>query len=159
DLDILFLGVAEQDKPRNVLLINNGPSGFVQRPLNLPSIGRPEAVAIADADGDGFLDLFVGQRVDGDTSRLSGCLLLNDRHGSLVESDVRFAGLHDVVGAEWVDIDRDGDPDLYTSGSSAGDNHLWINDGTGRFQAGQTGERIADAASGSPGEGAGGDWG
>ncbi len=80
------------------------------------------AVASADFDQDGDLDLFVGERlkpfiygVPGD-----GFLLQNDGKGRFTDVGPTLAPalkrLGMITSAQWVDVDADGDPDLVVAG-------------------------------------------
>lgn len=81
----------------------------VTEQAGLGSLGYGMGVAAADFDGDGFVDLFV-------TSLRTNHLLRNLGNGAFREITAS-AGLAAEGGwatsASWVDIDRDGHPDLY----------------------------------------------
>jgi enediyne biosynthesis protein E4 len=88
------------------------------------------AVAAADVDGDGKIDLFfVNQR--------GGNELWRNLGGAQFTNITRTAGiaLADKVcaGASFGDIDNDGLPDLFVSTVRMG-NHLFHNEGSGRFR-------------------------
>lgn len=93
----------------------------------LGSIGS--GVAIGDVDGDHWPDLFIVSKDEG-----------NKLYRNL--GDMRFADVTPEsgikknaapgTGCAFVDIDNDGDLDLYVC-YVGGPNQLWINDGSGRF--------------------------
>ena len=96
-------------------------------------------MSTSDANGDGKEDLFIG----GATGQ-AGALFLSDANGALTKSTVlAFAtdrGYEDM-GSTWLDVDADGDQDLYVAsggyehkvGSSNLIDRLYINDGNGRL--------------------------
>ena len=87
------------------------------------------ALAVADIDGDGLLDLYFVNQIGSNE-------LWRNRGGLQFENATESAkvGLADRIGvaAAFADIDNDGDPDLFTT-SVRGGNALLENDGTGRF--------------------------
>ncbi len=83
-------------------------------------------VTWADYDNNGYEDLFVN--VFGQSTN---CLLYkNNGNGTFtnVTSEAGLAGLTQLS-AVWGDYDRDGDMDLYTSGTGSTGNHLFRNNG------------------------------
>ena len=114
---------------------------------------EPEAMsggaAVADVDGDGWLDLFV-TRLDGHD------LLFRNLGDGTFEEISQPAGLSEFDlqsnGAAFADLDNDGDPDLIVTvlgdpGASPNDrNYLFINDGTGVFSEEALSRGAADVA-------------
>ncbi|PPK85080.1 VCBS repeat protein [Neolewinella xylanilytica] len=97
------------------LYVNEGDS-FVLVTDVLPSLAVPTgAVAAADLEGDGDLDLFVGAREESGRYPLSpvSYVLRND-DGRFIVAEQVDAGM--VTGAVWEDLDGDGRPDLATVG-------------------------------------------
>ncbi len=102
------------------------------------STGRPgEVWAFGDVDNDGDLDLFTGCPASiiscGDeTSEI----MLNDGTGSFTlgpeDSDIRYAS-DDPGGAAFVDVNRDGNLDLWVPQYYAAQDRLYLGDGTGSF--------------------------
>ncbi|MCA9148883.1 MAG: CRTAC1 family protein [Planctomycetales bacterium] len=125
---------------------------FSQAGRELACIDEPLRVPInvvpGDIDGDGDLDLFIGQQkpgyFNGDIptpyynalDSFPGYLLLNDGHGNF--TDVTAAsGLGEKsrrrnFAATWIDFDADGDLDFVMSSDFSGTD-VFLNDGTGKF--------------------------
>lgn len=129
DLDLMIAG-AGQDR----LLVNDGRGTFTdQTATRAPAEDRvTQDAEFADLDGDGDLDIVLGQEG-------GHALWLNDGTGHYVDASDRLPGPGNVEARKVTpaDVDGDGDLDLYFShvgwqGRSPQD-HLLINDGTGRF--------------------------
>jgi hypothetical protein len=105
----------------DMLLLNNGKDGFSKGELPFVS-HNGSCVKPCDFDKDGDQDLFIGSRsVPGAYGWSPDQLLLeNDGHGHFKDvTDSRLKGLKNigmVTDAEWMDYDRDGDPDLILAG-------------------------------------------
>ncbi len=140
DLDLLVLrgaGMAAEGRVRNSLL-RNDPSHtdrhFVdvtyQTGLAVPAYPTQTA-AWADYDGDGDLDLYIGN--ESLPEAVSPSQLFRNNGGTFIDvaptagvSNLRFAR-----GVAWGDYDNDGDPDLYVS--NFGKNRLYRNQGDSTF--------------------------
>ena len=121
---------------RNRLYINDGGGVFVDvSETRMPPAERPShGVALGDADGDGDLDVVVGNAGQQDQ------LLLNDGRGWFTEATLGRMPSDTVATTSivFVDVDRDTDQDLIlgsTNGRVPADRQtrLYVNDGTGRF--------------------------
>lgn len=97
-------------------------------------------VAVADVNGDGFEDVFVGG-----AKGQAGELHLQRRDGTFERSSTTtFAedSTSEDVGAVFVDVNKDGRPDLYvvsggseySEGATALQDRLYMNDGRGGFR-------------------------
>ncbi|HEY3394407.1 MAG TPA: VCBS repeat-containing protein, partial [Lacipirellulaceae bacterium] len=88
-------------------------------------------VAIGDYDGDGLADIFLPRTTDGGR-------LFRNLGGFRFEDVTEKVGIGPgegrwTLGASFVDIDNDGDLDLFVCGYRC-PNHLYINRGDGRFE-------------------------
>jgi len=110
-----------------------------------PFINIAAGAAVADFDEDGRLDIFVTRL------QLPDLLYLSQPNGTYV--DVAAARGIDHTGtsaaAKWIDVDGDGDLDLYVASAGMEDNRLYINDGGGFFTE-EAVLRGADAARTGP---------
>jgi hypothetical protein len=149
----------------NVLYRNDGTGRFTNVAAATgaegPSIGTEGACALADVDGDGWLDLFVGGCLDHSRARNKECFrgggdaervrrycnpvdyspqagtLLRNRGDGTFEDATRAAGLAEIrarmLGVAFCDFDDDGDADLFVACDRT-PNLLLVNDGRGRFR-------------------------
>lgn len=112
----------------DVLLFNDGRGNFTQSTQKLPTEDRISTgvVSAGDVDGDGDIDLFVGERIKVGQygAPCSGYILINDGHGAYEEATQRIApelvDLGMISDATWTDIDLDGDLDLIVVGEFLG---------------------------------------
>ncbi|GAB4430492.1 MAG: hypothetical protein Kow0031_11380 [Anaerolineae bacterium] len=86
------------------------------------------AVVKGDIDGDGDLDVIVG---NGSPNQV----WLNDGSGSFNPDQTVGDGASQAISLD--DLDGDNDPDLFI-GNSDGSNEVWLNDGSGTFTPGPT---------------------
>ena len=122
---------------------------FIGRPVR--SVGKlrvPTSIAAGDIDGDGDLDLFVGQQKPGysngdiptpyydATDSFPSFLLLNDGQGNFRDvtgvSGIGRKAKRRNFSSTFVDLDDDGDLDLLLTSDFSGTD-LFLNDGQGNF--------------------------
>lgn len=127
------------DGEKNRLLLNDGAARFTEKTDAGVDVKNLAANAVfADFNGDANLDLFVG---NGQTSlAVSDQLFFGFGDGRFQDvTKVYMPGGRDQPsnGSVACDYDDDGDLDIFVSTYSVstydGHNHLWENDGTGRF--------------------------
>lgn len=113
---------------------------FKREPLLYHKLSQTgPAVAIGDVDGNGTDDIYLGGAMNA-----SGKLFLQNPPGSFIETSVSdFVNdrIHEDVSALLLDVDRDGDLDLFVgsggnerpASDAAYVDRLYMNDGTGNF--------------------------
>jgi ASPIC and UnbV/FG-GAP-like repeat len=144
DVDVLVLRGAwmqEYGEIRNSLLRNSGTATFedVTHAAGLATPARPtQAAAFGDLDGDGDLDLYIGNESRRETMPGSGDhpsqLFLSDGRGSFTDVAAERGVTNDryAKGVALGDADNDGDLDLYVS--NVGANRFYRNDGKAHFE-------------------------
>jgi hypothetical protein len=134
-LDILVLRGAWLDKAGRMpksLLRNNGDGTFtdVTEEAGLLSLHPSQTAVWFDYDGDGWLDLFIGNETL-DPKDPDPCQLFHNNHDGTFTECAASCGLAVqafVKGVTCADYDNDGRPDLYISSRDRG-NLLFHNDG------------------------------
>ncbi|MCI0585382.1 MAG: VCBS repeat-containing protein [Planctomycetes bacterium] len=116
---------------QNRLLLNNGAGGFADATAtNLPGLpDNTNAVALADVDGDGDLDAFLG---NAGSEFGQDRLYLNDGSGVFTDGTEGNPPLplDPTNAAALGDLDGDGDLDAFV-GNDGDQARLFLNDGTG----------------------------
>ncbi len=127
--DLSIAGYAGGTTPIPVKLFkNNGNGTFtdVAATAGITEAVISWGVTWADYDNNGYEDLFVN--VFGSST---SCLLYKNNGDGTFTNVTSQAGLSGLtqLSAIWGDYDRDGDMDLYTSGTGSTGNHLYKNNG------------------------------
>ncbi len=118
-----ILGPSQQNK----LYLSDGDGGFIEH----DEFGLLQTCSIAwgDCDGDGDLDLAVGN--GGFNYIGQNGLYIGDGSGGFTYR-AEF-GIDDTACLAWSDSDNDGDLDLAVGNWNNGQNLLYVNDGSGNF--------------------------
>jgi len=136
DLDLALCGCTSWEYPGvyTTRIYRNDSGRFTDIGASLPGV-RNGALAWADYDNDGHLDLFLAGDTNMQTQVFMARVYRYD-NGTFVEANTDFTGSQ-ACAAAWGDYDKDGDLDLLLAGKMFGWNPyavLYRNDG-GRFTA------------------------
>ena len=118
--DMRFSDTSQYYQPR--LYLNDGKGIFTLSPNAIPANVRTIAgcVAVADYNGDGQTDIFIGGRVSKEYPLSPRSFLLQNNKGFFTDvtnkvcPDLSKAGM--ITAAQWVDLDNDKKPDLVIAG-------------------------------------------
>ncbi|MCA8963831.1 MAG: VCBS repeat-containing protein, partial [Planctomycetes bacterium] len=128
DLDIVIGNFGYLGTPQNRLYLNNGTGVFSDATTSrLPvDIDSTDALALGDVDGDGDLDIVIGNL--GQQNRL----YINDGTGTFSDDTAsRMPMANDATRSlAFGDVDGDGDLDMLIGN---GQQRLYVNDGTGTY--------------------------
>lgn len=127
DLDIMLgAGGNEYQEGGKFLILryfrNEGNGEFVIDNQRIPQIvGNFSTLEVADIDGDGDMDMFLGARcIPGNYGLPPRNFLFKNENGSWQDiTPESIGGLGMVTDASWNDIDGDADPDLVVTGDWA----------------------------------------
>jgi len=137
--DILLL---YSDSASQKVLINQQNGNFIAQELTaMIPVRGVSSYSIADLNGDGFPDIFIGRLwtsyPSGGPDITPNYLFLNDGKGSFIDATTRIypEGFthRRSRGSAWCDYDNDGDLDLFVTNYFLEPDELWRNDGTGNF--------------------------
>jgi VCBS repeat protein len=131
------------DGETNLLFVSNADGTYADRSSTLPQVPDfSHSACVGDVDGDGNLDIYVGNTGFFSGSKPGPYILIGKGDGTFTQ---KTSGLPPLAQSQkekfnsclLVDVDQDGYPDLVlgTTGANAGtnDNIVLFNDGTGDF--------------------------
>ncbi|GAB4203082.1 MAG: hypothetical protein OHK0022_26900 [Roseiflexaceae bacterium] len=127
----------QQSIGRNQVWFNDG-KGHMQQSSQVFERASSTSVELGDLDGDGDLDAFVAH--SDYAVKTPSQVLLNDGKGRFSDSGQQL-GLGFNSGTALADFERDGDLDMIVArnpGTASAPSRVWVNDGRGHFQPGQT---------------------
>ncbi len=135
-----YFALKASDAAGNVSPISNSPSavagakgGLFTAAATSFETANTTRVALADLDGDGYLDLI---QANGEEVAQPVVIYFNDGHGGFTRSQQVFPSIQ-LMDIAVGDIDGDGHLDLITCGLGVGTT-VWKNDGAGHFTVFQT---------------------
>ncbi len=150
-LDIFFVNDHGENHSL-VLYRGDGIGNFTARKTPLPGVANLSSFSIADVNGDGYLDIFLGQsKVQSDST--VNLLLINDGASGFTPYTPPGAGsgtwLHiPSQGSQWVDYNNDGAPDLFIATAEGAAHGIFINDGAGQLFPLEQGREHGNGAQG-----------
>ena len=130
--------IANADLGSDQVWFNDGKGGFVNSGQNIGgAVKRDRCIAIADLNGDGYLDVFLANDQIGNPLGCPNEVWLNDGTGKFSDSGQRLGNLASSEVALG-DIDGDGDIDaiianLHDLVGNDQSNEIWLNDSKGNF--------------------------
>ncbi|MBI3417565.1 MAG: VCBS repeat-containing protein [Verrucomicrobia bacterium] len=138
----LDLFVANANNQNNALYNNNGDGTFTKITTGaiVTDGGDSISCAWADYDGDGFLDMYVGNR------NQPNFLYHNNGDGTFtkITAGSIVTDVFDSWGSAWGDYNNDGYLDLFATDRNAQSNLLYQNNGDGTFTKITTGNLVTD---------------
>jgi Ca2+-binding RTX toxin-like protein len=124
---------------QNGLILSSGATGLVNATSQLPQVSDySHSAEAADIDGDGDLDIYVGNG-GGGTAYVKPYFLINNGAAGFTRQDANLPGtlLDGNKPNHWseafVDVDGDGDKDLFLGSSLNSGARLLLNNGQGLF--------------------------
>ena len=118
----------------NALYRNDGGGNFTKITTGdvVNDGGNSVGCSWGDYNNDGYLDLFVANTGGGGASNF---LYANDGNGGFIKvsGDPVVTDLHNSSGSSWIDVDNDGDLDLFVTNDLGDESVLYTNDGFGSF--------------------------
>lgn len=131
--DLLLTGVGSDENPMAEFYLNDGEGNFtLVENSGIEAVGA-SAVAVADVNGDGFIDFIASGMAN--SNQLEIMLYLNDGNGNFTpQPNTPFEAVW-YASMEFADVDGDGDEDLLIIGEKFGSTfaQLYLNDGEGNF--------------------------
>ncbi|HRE39986.1 MAG TPA: FG-GAP-like repeat-containing protein [Ignavibacteria bacterium] len=96
------------------------------------NFGFSEAVSFGDYDNDGLVDIFITNSFGANHKNFLYKNLGNTNYVK-VDTGIAVSETADSRGLNWIDIDNDGDLDIYVTNEVGQNNFLYVNNGSGYF--------------------------
>lgn len=135
DMDAFGAGFDFRNGSPCKVFFNDGKEKFILDQNQKISSSQTIRILLGDLNGDDFLDAFLINGHDAAGNKRMDEIWLNQGNGNFINGN--FNNLQKVTfSAEMIDIDRDGDLDIYTAyfkNESSEMQYIWLNDGKGKF--------------------------
>jgi len=127
--DVIISGTGSNGQLISGIYLQNSDGTFRKAPLQIPALADG-SVHFADFDRDGDLDVLISGRDA--AGKLHPRILRND-NGQLTDINVNLPGIR-FGKAKWIDLNRDGFPDIFITGQTASGliSRIYINN-NGKF--------------------------
>lgn len=115
----------------------DGDGTFSVSKVNVTNTSAPSnyssAAVATDFNDDGHLDAFVTASDYGHTSYGVNLIYLGDGNGNFTVNEADSSLQHVSRSSAILDVDQDGDPDVYVANADSEKNYLYLNNGAGTF--------------------------
>ena len=128
---------AANHEQQNMVLINNGSGGFSSSGLNYGNADEATFVVdVGDIDNDGDIDVVMGNSELSSSASLQNKAFFNDGTGNLGTSSNFGTGSDNSRAVILGDVDGDGDLDVAVANNTSEQSAVYLNNGSGTFNAG-----------------------
>lgn len=146
NIDILMVGKVGKDNHQNILLLNQGKGIFTKQAIDLPILHTISSISVADLNKDNFPDLFIGQCSASETDTLYNYLFINTGNNTFQNSKAFAQQRSTSKGSSFIDLNNDGNLDLFTANYYTQPNQVRFGIGNGTFEKAVDLENVASSA-------------